>query len=54
MKNGRGSIYSGPPKDCKPDCTITIDENDAIQLLDGSLDAAKVTNYSIKIILIRI
>jgi putative sterol carrier protein len=41
VKNGNGSIYGGVPKDCKPDCMITIDENDAIELLEGTLDPAK-------------
>jgi len=41
VKNGNGAIYKGASKDCKPDCMITIDENDAIQLLEGTLDPAK-------------
>jgi len=41
VKNGNGDIYQGVPKDCKPDCMITIDENDAIELLEGTLDPAK-------------
>ncbi len=41
VKNGNGSIYEGAPKDCKPDCMITIDENDAIELLEGALDPGK-------------
>ncbi|XP_054158565.1 uncharacterized protein LOC128956877 [Oppia nitens] len=40
LKSGTGSIYEGPAKS-KPDCTITIDEQDSLGMFNGSLDPAK-------------
>lgn len=42
VKNGDvGSVYQGPPKIGKADCTITIEEKSAIDIFEGRLDPTK-------------
>ena len=41
FKNGDGAIYTGEPKDGKPNCTLTIEDDVAIEIFSGKLDAMK-------------
>lgn len=41
LKNGNGDLYKGPPKGIKADVTITIDDEDVIQLMLGKLNPQK-------------
>jgi len=38
MKTGDGAIYQGPAKGVKPDCSITISDDDLIDLASGKLN----------------
>ncbi|RWS29708.1 peroxisomal multifunctional enzyme type 2-like isoform X1, partial [Leptotrombidium deliense] len=41
FKNNGGSIYRGPPKSGKADCTLTLDDMVAARIFDGKEDAMK-------------
>ncbi|XP_029844734.2 peroxisomal multifunctional enzyme type 2 [Ixodes scapularis] len=41
LKTGSGDLYKGPPKGIKADVTITIDDEDVIQLMLGKLNPQK-------------
>jgi putative sterol carrier protein len=40
LKNGNGSVYEGAAKD-KPGCTLTMSDDDLVQLVTGKMDAMK-------------
>lgn len=41
FKNGDGTIHLGEPKTGKPNCTLTIEDDVAIEIFTGKLDAMK-------------
>ncbi|KAK4337238.1 hypothetical protein RND71_043543 [Anisodus tanguticus] len=41
FKNGEGSIHPGVPKTGKPNCTLTIEDDIAVEIFSGKLDAMK-------------
>lgn len=41
FKNGDGAIHQGEPKTGKPNCTLTIEDDVAIEIFAGKLDAMK-------------
>lgn len=41
FKNGDGEIYQGEPKAGKPNCTLTIEDEVAVEIFTGKLDAMK-------------
>lgn len=38
LKNGKGAVYKGPPKDGKANCVITIEDEDMFNMAVGQLD----------------
>ena len=44
LKNGAGAVYPGEPKEGKPGCTLTLSEENFIQLALGKLSGQQV-NY---------
>ncbi|XP_074651507.1 peroxisomal multifunctional enzyme type 2-like [Tubulanus polymorphus] len=38
LKNGNGDIYSGVPKTGKPGCTLTVDDENLVQMFSGKLN----------------
>ena len=42
MKTGEGSIYKGPPKGVKADCTVVISDDDLVDLVSGKLNGQTV------------
>lgn len=42
LKNGNGSVYRGSPKIGKADCTLTIDDDIAVEVFEGREDAMRV------------
>lgn len=41
FKNGDGDIHQGEPKTGKPNCTLTIEDDVAVEIFSGKLDAMK-------------
>lgn len=41
FKNGDGDIYHGSPKQGKPTCSLRLEDEDAVQIFAGQLDATK-------------
>lgn len=41
FKNGDGAIYQGEPKNGKPNCTLIIEDEVAVEIFTGKLDAMK-------------
>lgn len=43
LKNGAGSIYSGDPEGEKPGCTITLSDEDFMEMVMGKMDPQQVS-----------
>lgn len=41
IKNPPGAVYRGPPKGARPDCSLTIDDEYAVEIFEGREDAMK-------------
>ncbi|OQR78849.1 peroxisomal multifunctional enzyme type 2-like [Tropilaelaps mercedesae] len=41
LKNGKGAVYEGPCKDGKPNCVVTISDDDMFNMAVGQLDPQK-------------
>lgn len=44
FKGPTSAIYSGPPKQKKADCTLTMSDENMVKMLNGKLDAQQVIN----------
>ena len=44
LKDVPGEVYQGAPRNVKPDCTLTMSDEDIIKMATGELDAQKVRN----------
>ena len=54
LKNKNGEIYEGPVNSGKADCTITVSDDDYMDMVAGKLDGQKVCSIlKIKIYLAR-
>lgn len=47
LKSGSGAVYAGEPKEGKPGVTLTISDDDLVDLASGKLDGQKVCTYFI-------
>ena len=41
-----GEVYQGAPRDGRPDCTLTMSDDDIIKMATGELDAQKVSSHN--------
>ena len=46
LKDVPGDVYQGAPRSGKPDCTLTMSDDDIVKMAAGELDAQKVSNHS--------
>ena len=44
LKNGSGSVYPGEPQQGKAGCTLTLSDDDLVDMVTGKLDGQKVYN----------
>ena len=42
LKNGSGSVYPGEPKEGKAGCTLTLSDEDFVDMVKGKLDGQTV------------
>ena len=47
FKDAPGDVYQGAPRNGKPDCTLTMSDEDIVKMAAGELDAQKVSHHSI-------